>query len=289
MLKVIPVLVFLACFQAGFALECGEDPQPISSPEIHRLVASMKDSSVSVREKSARKLSATARGYRKDSNLYDTLVSYALENLLTYSHLKFDVGLGWLIGFGDREIPAICRRYKREKDYSLRRALITSLEGKKNHVARSVLKAALEDEDSSIVVEAIRVYGRAKFDDSYSFLLESINSDNLLYKVGGVRGLAYFKSPKVVRLLLDSVVGKNNVEINRHFSLEYSWPVNSSAEYIVDTLSPKRGTTLHEEAFCTIEAITGEKSKRDTSRIATWVRKNEAQRKRPRVGEKPPK
>lgn len=259
---------------AANALDCGQPPALRMTETITALTRRLGDSSIARREKAAQRIRIIASAGKGDSWLYDTLVSYALDNLNTYHPLKTNIGEAWLARFGAREFPAICRRYRSERAFADRRALLLALERKKMPVAKELLEAAFLDPDSSIVSESFRLYGSAGISGASILLGDSLGSSRGHVRLGAIRGLKHFKNPRTVGLLLDRILYSEDVRFNHDFTLAYGPPVNQSADYLQFGSAEEGQISLHSEAFKVIEMVTGSKAAKDSSSIREWLERN---------------
>jgi len=281
------ISIVLIAFQATFSLECQEPESIPFDSAFARILYGMQDSSVSVRRNSAKELKTHADRLGRDSRLYDSLVSYALENLSTYYQLKFSEGFDWFNSFQAPEMPAVCRRYQKEKNIELKRVLLLALEGKRLAISEAILEDAFNDPDSTIRVESIRIYGKNKFDGGFKKLESMLDSGGLLKKVGAVRGLSYYKDAAAVSLILQEVLLKENQLLPHDFTLVPMNMVSLSAEYIIDTTTPRRGKSLHDEAYCSIEDIIGTPTEKKVGKVNDWLG-TKPSRERPKAQKKRP-
>ena len=265
----------------SFASMCPEPKQLEVTPEIKGLLQSIHDSSVFVRRKSAVELKKAADKYHQDVDLYDTLVSYALENLFLYYDSKYSEGMDWLDKLGEAEMPAVCRRFETDKNEESRRALLLSLERKRFPLSSSILMAGFHDTDSTIVVESIRIYGQNGFKDSFLTMKKLLDSSDILTKVGAIRGLVNIGDTLAIRLLLEKVLKKKDQKIPHDFSLIPANMMSVSANYVVDPSSPYPGVSLHDEAFCSIEKITEQSTGRKISTVQKWLLSKKSVKKGP--------
>jgi hypothetical protein len=270
----IGLLSLCLSMTAGNALDCGRPPALKMTETITAFTAQLGDSSIEKREKAARRIHSIASSGKGDSWLYDTLISYALDNLNTYHPLKTNIGEAWLARFGARELPAICRRYRSEPAFASRRALLLAFEGKKMPVAKGLLEAAFLDPDSSIVSESFRLYGSAGISGASNLLGDSLGSPRGHVRLGAIRGLKHFKNPRTVGLLLDRVLHSEDVQFNHDFTLAYGPPVNQSVDYLQLESTEEGRTSLHSEAYKVIEKVMGPEAARDPPSIREWLRRN---------------
>lgn len=257
---------------SGFSQSCREVPKCFFNDAFVAPLRALNDTSVEVKEKAARQIKVLAGQSEANSCLFDTLIEYALQNLLVNPppHWK-SLGEKWLSEFRGYDMPAICRRFKNEKDRFFRRALVASLAGKKDPVSREILKLAFDDPDSSIVVESIRIYGESLYDDSYYLLTAMLTSESVLKRVGAIRGLKYFQKRDAARKIFEKILRSRDVFLGCDFELEPGPKMNPMAVYVVDTLSDPRFNSLHKEASRTIAEIAGKEVGTDTAKLKGWL------------------
>jgi HEAT repeat protein len=188
----------------------------------------------------------------------EELVAYALNHLTDPTGRSKMPGPGWrrLRRLGKAILPALCCYYSEQPSFDTRLAMIHIVQQIGDPAGLPLLEMALTDADPRLVEAAGEALGQVDGAGAYDHLTRLLDSENVQYRLGAIRGLGLLKNSAAVEPLLNVLLAHNQPYVQ--------WESSPTGTKL---------PSLQHAAAEAIDTLTGEPLRGDVARIRCWIRK----------------